>query len=99
MGGTQAARAVPQQQQQQPATPPHLLQSIADFLQQLESVPASVPASSSSQFGPMPVTSPTPGTAPASGAGEDVFHACAVCIADHFKSAVLGDDNACCLQA
>jgi hypothetical protein len=60
-------RAAPQQQQQQVPVP-HLLQSITDFLQQLNAVPAS----SSDAFDPMPVTSLAPGAAAAgSTAGGD----------------------------
>jgi hypothetical protein len=55
------ARAAPQQQQQAPVLPPHLLQSVSDFLQQLRTVPAS----SSNAFGPMPVTYLAPGAAAA----------------------------------
>lgn len=59
-GGAAAGAAGGQQQQQQQPSPPHLLQSIVDYLQQLNN-----PASNSS-FPVMPVTSLAPGLPPAS---------------------------------
>jgi hypothetical protein len=70
----------PQQQQQQAASPPHLLQSISDFLQQLGSVPASGGSSSSSEFGPMPVTSLAPGLPQAAPAGAPVNSKYVLCL-------------------